>query len=165
MVLRSSVALDSSVLAETVVMPMLTDRLMGPASVMIGASHSDRRGMRSAISVAAGPSARRQQHGELISADAAEQVDLADALAAAVDKTAQRLVAGGMAQGVVDQFEMIQVNHQGHGGLARRRQRSSSRSATSRKDAPVELLGQGVNGGHALYILEQQGVLQHQPPR
>ena len=59
---------------------------------------------------------RRQQQHELVAAHARDGVDLADHAAQSQRDAIQQLVAGVMAERIVDELEAIQVEHQ-HGEL------------------------------------------------
>ncbi len=90
--------------------PKLAEMRKSPRPALTGVSLNTRRST-SATASAAGLSRSRQQDGELLAADAREEVDLAQTPAAHLPQMAERLVAAGVPVGVVDPLEVVEVQH------------------------------------------------------
>jgi len=60
----------------------------------------------------------RQEHGEFIAPQPAEDVDIAQEVSAPHGNRHQYLVAGGMAVGIVDLFKLVDIEHEQREGMA-----------------------------------------------
>ena len=96
-------------------MPMLAPMHTGSATPGSGCGCCRPSMMRLAAVAASVSLVPRQQHQELVAADAADHVGLAHECAQALAQRLQQQVAGGVTMGVVDHLEMVEIDEQqGH---------------------------------------------------
>ena len=109
----------------------------------------------SARATIAAPSARlhREDEGELVSAEASDDVGLAQASAEHAGEADDQLVAGGMAERVVDVLEAVEVDHGERSAAGVAAGASELRLELALEAAAVQQTRQRIVIGHVLESL------------